>query len=370
LTENGDPEIVEDTVNYKWWCSGGAFSGTDEGMSVTWVAPPTGGSCTVRVTAWDTDSRAPRGDGSDDDQDKIAEMTMYVVKVDIEEGENTITGQTQNTIVGRHISLEGVVAAGGLQVTNHAWTVPGKAIANYTASSELGTVTPLTSLSSSTVSFYWVDGGDGRQVTYVATVGGHQFSATTTFNVKRPTASVTATTGQVKADDEELGFWALHFGKPGGKGEQGIYFERTIEEPAGFEGGATKWVQVVDGQIIRRRYLEAWQWCGGIGYLDTVYPYSANAVTSDRPYSNLSPAYNLYTRTDEFSMYLMYTPTGAAIDVPLRKVGWSWSGQASRIGGGPDFQLDSDGHSTDPGDSDCTDHPEWEGNHMSDWEWE
>jgi murein DD-endopeptidase MepM/ murein hydrolase activator NlpD len=48
-------------------------------MSVTWVAPPTCGSYTVRVTAWDADSRAPpRGDGTDDDVDRRAEITVTV----------------------------------------------------------------------------------------------------------------------------------------------------------------------------------------------------------------------------------------------------------------------------------------------------
>lgn len=52
-------------------------------------------------------------------------------------------------------------------VLSTEWNVPGQAVKGYQQTLEIGRVFPLTAkdLRSSTLSFYWIDGGDGRKVT-------------------------------------------------------------------------------------------------------------------------------------------------------------------------------------------------------------
>jgi hypothetical protein len=371
---NGGNEY-DDIASYTWSAKRnnsdvGTFPNGNTASSVTWQAPDSLGDVTITCTVNDKGEVTLPDGGSRNDEPGSASVTVKVITVDLWYGGACVTDETQDTIVGRPVCMYALVSPEDVEVTAQQWSVPGYAIANYTADEDSATVTPLSGLSGSNmVGYYWVDGGDGRQVTYTATVGGQQFSATTTFNVKRPTASITATTGEVAADDA-LGAWKLHFGIPnGGKGSDGIYFERTLTEPAGFEGGTAKWVQVVDYFLLRRRLVNTWEYIVMSLRLDTAYPYSANASTQDSPSNSLSAAFNRYTREDEYSMYLMYRPASGGIDVPLRKVSWSWSGQASRVGGGPGFALDDSDHSANPSDEDCTDHPEWylNANNPPDW---
>jgi hypothetical protein len=214
------------------------------------------------------------------------------------------------------------------------------------------------------VTYYWVDGGEGRNVTYTATVGGQQFSATTTFNVKRPTTSITTTTSSVNCwggDDD----WNLQFADPDVPAA-GIVFEKQVTEPTGFEGGSTKWVQVVSS-ILRRLQLtqgEAWHRMSGSNVLDGDYPYHTTGpnTTDDSPAQwHLNSVLMSATCDDALTMYLMYKPTGTAIDVPLRKVYWWWEGAATRTGQ-TTWELDLGIWEQNPPDDDCAEPPEWEGN--------
>lgn len=129
------------------------------------------------------------------------------------------------------------------------WTVPGNRIANYVVvcngplqgdgatecqNPTSGTVTPLTNLNTQSLTYYWVDGADGRQITYSVKVDNKTFTGRATFNVKRPTAQVTATTGAVSIDNlHPSSPFSFHYGLPS-PNTPSIKFTRTITFPSGF----------------------------------------------------------------------------------------------------------------------------------------
>ena len=314
----------------------------NRGSSVTWQAPDSIGYVTITCTVNDVGKVELPDGGSRDDQPGSASVTVEVINLDLWYGGACVTDETQDTIVGRKVLMYALVSPEDVEVTAQQWSVPGHAIANYTADENSATVTPLSGLSGSNmVGYYWVDGGDGRDVTYTATVGGQQFAVKTTFNVKRPTASITTTTSSVNCN-KDYGAWWLFFGT---YGTPGIVFEKQVTEPTGFEGGSTKWVQVVSS-ILRRLQLtqgEAWHRLSGSNICDGAYPYPGGDTADDNPgQKNLNDNLLRATADDAYTMYLMYTPTGTAIEVPLRKVYWSWWGAASRVGE-DEWELDLGG---------------------------
>ena len=131
-----------------------------------------------------------------------------------------------------------------------------------------------TSITGETVSFYWVYGEDGRVVTYDPTVNGlktPQSMASTTFNVKRPTASVTTVINQIAADNNYSQGLALHFGN-NVTGSEGIKFTLTgFTEPNGLSApdnnltdASIQWVQLGDLYHSRQRTADD-SWYTGIG---------------------------------------------------------------------------------------------------------
>jgi hypothetical protein len=279
-----------------------------------------------------------------------------------------VTNQTQDWIVGLRATLDVVVARNGTIITPSAWswTIPGYAIKGYAPTTTKAAVNPLDSsvLQRKTAPIYWVDAGNGRVVSCTVTVDGVQYSAHTTFNVKRPTATVTTSTTSVVIGSS-FGDLRMSFGTAGTYGVPGITFTRTCAEPAGFDPGSTQWWQVVDStsRIYRenggRRLRRA-----GTKVLDTALPYDTGASTADSPTMPLTADYLQATASDNFTMYLMYKPAGTpAIWVPLRKVStasWYWTGDAWRSGA--NWGLQSSSHSTSPASADCTTPPEWNGN--------
>jgi hypothetical protein len=124
------------------------------------------------------------------------------------------------------------------------------------------------------------------------------------------------------------------------------------------------WYQVVDNTLRRACRTSDGTWIhkhgGGLYDDGNGFPYGMDDLTthvcSDSPGISLKSNYTQMTCDVSYTMYLMYKPSGTAIEVPLRKVSWSWAGDASRSG--TNWHLNS---STDPSasESDCTIHPEW-----------
>ena len=237
-------------------------------------------------------------------------------------------------------------------------SAPGERIKDYSASSTFAAVTNLSpsDLRQSSIAFYWVNGGDGREVSYTVTVNGQIYSAKTTFNVKRPTAALTTTTGSVTISDA-WGELAMSFGV---RATPGITFSCSV---TGFPGSGA-WYQVVNYTV--RRYQENggdWYTLSGSDVCDPLFPYPGGETTTDSPLASLSEDIQERCVCDELSMYLMYKPTGTAIWVPLRKVDWDWSGHATRSG--DTWTLQSSSHATNPASANCTIPPTWSGNALS-----
>jgi len=114
-------------------------------------------------------------------------------------GGTNITG-TQSVVVGQEVSLcASYTVPQGLTVIAQSWSQPsGTVIGGYNASATSGgAVVPLQLLVATTsLTFYWVDTGTSRSITYSYSLSnGSSASATATFNVTGPTgATVTATT--------------------------------------------------------------------------------------------------------------------------------------------------------------------------------
>jgi hypothetical protein len=290
------------------------------------------------------------------------------IKVDIFLSSTKITDTTTNVIVGQQISLSAAVNP-PISISQPQWTIPGTRIGNYVvtftnpSSPTNATVTSLTSndLSQSSITFYWVDGGDNREVKYSFTSGGKAYSGKATFNVKRPTAQVTAGTNASTTIDSATGQLELHLGvPPPSSSPPGIAFSRSLTVPMGFSGDA-QWVQVFSRfngtALFTNGQTLSFQRDG----LDKVYPYDTAASTSDSPGVILNSSVFTSTSADYIAtMWLMFKPTGTsgtAIWVPLRQVTWSWAASANFTNG--QWVKTSSSDPANLMDSDSTTHPTW-----------
>jgi hypothetical protein len=286
------------------------------------------------------------------------------IKVDIFLSSTKITDTTTNVIVGQQISLSAAVNP-PITIQSPQWTIPGTRIGNYVVtytnptSATSGVVTQLTTanLSQSSITFYWVDGGENREVKYSFTSGGKSYSGKATFNVKRPTVEVTTVTGTVVVA-QPFGQLELVYGNvfiPG------IKFTRAnLSIPMGFSGD-TYWVQVANVTRTRRRNDGTDDIFTGSG-LDNRFSYSVNdpnaTQTNDSPGLALTSDYTNASVTDSYQMWLMFKPSSTgSIYVPLRKVDWSWSGTATRSGS--QWTLTNSSNTQNPASADSTTHPTW-----------
>lgn len=271
------------------------------------------------------------------------------------------TDETQDWIVGRRVAL--AVEVDGGTPTAQSWFIPGVPIKNYTASSTKAEVTHLSTedRQQTNVYCYWYRGGADWEVRCTVTVGGVQYEGHTTFDVKRPTATLTTTTGSVSINDSS-GHREMSFGLVGGT--PGIAFWGSVTPPEGFSGGSTAYFQVYD-TVLRRRQRSSdgvWERLTGGSVCDTWCPYpSMGLYADDTPGTVLQTTWSHKTLSDSASMYLMYKPSGTAIWVPLRKVVWSWWGSCHRTDELNNWSLDSSGHSADPSVN-WTSEPIWAAN--------
>ena len=284
-------------------------------------------------------------------------QTLTAIRVNIKQDGTTITGTTRNVIVGQKISLTAEVQPTGGTLTNQRWTIPGVRVANYVPNGDSGTVTALpANPGGPAVDYYWVDGGDGRQVQFSVKVNGKSFTAIATFNVKRPTATFTSTSaGNVACDFACGSELRVHYGC---NASPGITFSLTnVVIPAGFSGD-TQLVQVANSTTRTKLRSGVMLTKSGTNLLDTTFPYG---ILYDAPGEPFDPGDIQITANDSFTIYVIFKPSSAnSVWVPIRKLSWSWAGDGlfSRT-------LNSSSHSASQGSSDATDHPQWSGNVIS-----
>jgi hypothetical protein len=273
-----------------------------------------------------------------------------VAELHILQDGNDITRTTHPEIVGKRINLASEVLPQDLPVNSHQWQIPGEKVKDFVVSQDFtsGHKVDLASadLNDASLDFCWVDGADGRVVscqvgTPLGAAGGQA-----TFDVKRPTGTVSSEIGQAEINEFGGDFvYALRLGSPE---DAGVKFECTFQMPEGFEGGNTCFVQVY------RRWL---QWNGNTpetpwgldphrdaagNPVDWRYQYNANIPVV---YADDAPAYPLtiWHNTIEvhdgstlhveapIRMWYMFRPDGpGSVWVPLLLVSWHWSGKAHR----------------------------------------
>lgn len=279
------------------------------------------------------------------------------VIVTIKRDNNPVTS-TQDVVVGQQIKLS--VAVEGGTPSNIQWSIPGIRIANYELNCPAGPrctsgrVFELGNLNNQNVDFYWVDGGDGRQVSVSLTVGNRQFSKEATFNVAKPTVNLTRVLGQVRVRLEEDDWW-LRFG---GEDQAGIDFVASS-----FSGpqGNRAFVQIANA--VRRIQLPSGNWCrANLVGLDGAYPYPGSTIgTAEDSPGNTISGLSRATANDSFQMYYMFRPTGVSgstIWVPLKVVNWGWSGEAETTKGDPPYRLVTSAKNADPA-AETTNFPQW-----------
>lgn len=263
-----------------------------------------------------------------------ASVTVGTTSVLIKMGGTNITNTTRDVIVGQKISLVAELQPAGQQISNQQWSVPGIRIRDYSTSTNQGVVNELTNtdLGQTAIIFYWVDGGEGRQVQYSVSVNGQSFTARATFNVKRPTSQITTSTGSI-AVRAEAPDCVLRFGNPT---NVGIGFRESTTIPSSFNGD-TLWVQIASPvRREKRNDGTCWQLTGpGLDILSTStdWWYSIDSVTEDNPGAFLEDNNTEEIVDDSFEMWLMFKPDlPDSRWIPLRKITWGWSAIVRKTG--------------------------------------
>jgi hypothetical protein len=254
---------------------------------------------------------------------------------------NDVTGSNVTSLVGQRMYLYCQLEDSGGTVittpamTNFSWTIPGFAISNYVADDSSGVVITNFPTTTNDVAFYWVDGGS-KQVQCSATAAGQTFTAQTTFNVLKPLAKVTATIISPITLDYVDGPPTLHFGSAEPGTQPGILFSNSIAIPAEYTGNTNytfEWIQKVNYLKERLQTNDAsgaWYSLQASNVLDSQYPYPSpdarfsDFCTSDSPESDTLDTYTNISFTNNFTMWLMFQPSGGVM-VPVRTVNWSWN---------------------------------------------
>ena len=365
-----------DGVNYTWNCTGGGFptETVSSGSSATWTAPTTPGryilSCVINDTPTPIDS--PPETGGRDDGEVVRSVEVNVVRLRILWEGNDVTDKSQDTIVGKRISLTGVLeGADGLTSGVPIWSIPGKVIKDWIAGTY---VLPYTihlnpwDLYGQTIYFSWVNDGS-KNVQAKVFVGDQELevNAATTFNVLKPSAAIQVRTGTPTITDQSStnGSIELSYGIVS-PARAGVKFTGAVTIPPGFSG-ITQWVQVASPSRTRTRDGVT-ECISGTG-LDSTYPYPSllqppdplNPVTEDAPSTPLTNNITQAIVNDTFQMWLMFKPDGSgSVWVPLKIINWGWNAQATRTGTFWDVNVDRPQFTPNtPSVSDTEAYPDW-----------
>ncbi len=282
-----------------------------------------------------------------------------------------ITSTLSNTvIVGQQVSLQAVLDPSLPATSNFAWSVDGWAISNYVFGTGFTTaqVLPLTQTNSTTISFYWVSGGQQNVSCTVVLPNGMRATGKAGFSVNRPNSKILPAAGSVACNTnfmvngQPVTGPYLHYGD--GLDNPGMYFHYTLDPTI---QGSNQWVQIADP--LRRLQQNSGQWrrWTGAGLDSGLYPYpwprdrgydpADSPAQGDESQNPLSAAYTNATVQDSFQMWLMFMPTNVvnSVWVPLRTVSWGWSGTATRSGS--NWTGSGSGNTTV--ESVSTNYPEW-----------
>lgn len=289
-------------------------------------------------------------------------FSVAAFTVEIKQDGNYITNTTHDEIIGKRINLIGEVIPTGVPIDSKKWTIPGERIKDYSATTTSTTLTQLTpsDLENSSVNYCWFDGGI-HMVEYMVAIGKKKFYGEATFDVKVPTSTMTSSTGIIAVSNVWGPSLDLHYGTPS---TAGISFLRTINIPSGFFGVTKYWQRVNSTRSRLQREDGGWRVMKGKNLCDAHLPFPSDyGITNDSPGLTLFGNYKQATAKDDFTMWLMFKPSGdGSIWVPLRKTNWSWYGSAVRDHKTGTWNLKKSKNNVNPPSSVTTEFPEWTGN--------
>jgi hypothetical protein len=273
-----------------------------------------------------------------------------------------LNGKTNLVYVGERINLSirhGLITAKA-GVTNYKWSVPGYRIGYWNAIVPRAHTTPFDSTNRYAVEFFWVDAIASAVVTCSVEVGGHTLTASTTFEVRKPTATWNL---------NPLGPYPVvaNACKPAAPEYAGYYHLTTGEYPLATSPnyGMYYWYEITDlkgytnayeASFIQTVFID-WQgdldtptpksWTITMTGLDSGDPPDATvfyskygwdnaAWSKDTPRGVLLDSERYRSRRDKYACWLMWQPTRRpfSIPVPLKLAQWTWRGGAQNVGGG------------------------------------
>ncbi len=288
---------------------------------------------------------------------------VTVVKLDIYRATTLATDKTSDEIIGRQMNYTAVVLPSDLTPT-YSWSIPGTYVRDYKiiySTSSAATSASVVKLSQSdlqkqSVTYYWVDGQDGRALTVDATVSSKSLKAKTTCNVKEPSCNPFSQVLDVAHVDYKRfstsgtyniagSYIGLANRLPPALGVPypfativGIYARHGATTPAPFAStGSYCWVQLIQSEIttcVHSGWLGDWtEHLEPNSGLDTTFPYDNIEYFSDSPGDAFTRGSYDYRFTDvmSFNFYVLYNPGETnSIYVPVAKGSWWWSAQGWR----------------------------------------
>ena len=289
--------------------------------------------------------------------DAVCPIIIFSPKVIIKQDGIDITNTNHDEIVGRKINLTVQVLPEDLNIKNIHWTIPGIRVKSYTYTKQKSTLTKLgpVDLNNSSVSYYWVSGGE-QKVECTVDINGKKYKGISVFNVKRPTAIMVSMTGKVSINSC-LNSLLLSYETPTCHGFDII---SNAVVPDGFTG-SFQFLQIADKWLRRIRLNNGnWYRHSGTKLFDTVASYP---FYDDSPGMELLSTFNKAEVSDSFESYLMFKPGGkTSIWVSLVVIkNLSWSAKSTKTSTGI-WSLDSCKNNYNPRCSYTTDFPEWNGN--------
>ena len=278
--------------------------------------------------------------------------------------------------VGQYITFALGGIPGGVGSTGYHWTLGGdfyNADTNPCPTCSTDPIFNPSLLKSNTTTAWWVSGNfsppdidpvfvDCTLIFYNGNPPIH-VGVNGLFNMYRPQTTITPLTSSVNVIDVGGGP-LLAFGQyQNGVITQGIVFVNTIDIPLTF-GGLTSWAQIVTDTHYKvydaitnhdSVPIGAQPW----GDLPTPYEqFDANNNPIDSPTRPLLSGYNQVDGSGTYMMWMMFTPDGGH-EVPLRIVGWHWSGSATnhQDSSGDHWTGGGSGHADS--NDETEDYPEW-----------
>ncbi len=278
-------------------------------------------------------------------------------------GSTTDIAGSQRSVSGGQLVLldSSILNSCSQAATQYSWTIDGSIVSDWQGVGADGKPsgsppdensagppsTPV--LDAQGVTFAWTDGGTGKKAAITVTFAdGSTATAFVTFDISIPAANASMGAGNVYVNRSSGGF----------PGKFALYFTMVFAftNPRAPDGDY-EWVQVLNNSVITR-HDSTGTYRQTISGLDTTYPYVPLNDTgpSDQPATLLQVGYDQYTRSDDFTMYLMFRPSAAALGstarpniwIPLNGYEWKWGGSAQSLDGGNTWMIVPNSAFSDP----------------------